>query len=70
MTATCKPFTISCGSILANGLIELDESENGPTSRDELEQQLAKMLTDKSIGKILTEVKLVIAVCIDGTVNN
>ena len=59
MTATCKPFTVSCGSgiILANGLIEVDDSESGQTSRDEMKHQLAEMMTDESIGKKLTDKK-------------
>ena len=35
----------------------MDGSESGPTSRDEMMQQLAEMMTDKSIGKKLTDTK-------------
>ena len=48
---TCKPFTVSCGSILANGIIEVDYDEGSPTSRNEMMQRLTEMMSDKSIGK-------------------
>ena len=42
---------MSCGSILANGIIEVDYDEGSPTSRNEMMQRLTEMMSDKSIGK-------------------
>ena len=42
----------------------MDESESGPTSRDEMMHQLAEMMTDKSIGKKLTEVRPTVYNCL------